>query len=514
MNSIGVENEKGFIRVCIGILAVIAALFLAIIVILSGFNTVVMDLEGKAVFFSEWGYKILLAVFSILLFVFIGKKVGIRISRKVYRILCFFYFFCSVGLIYVLALLPAYDQYFVTSIAAGMLEGDYSEFGPGGYICLFPNNYGFIKYIELVYYFFKDHRYYYLESLNVVYTLGIITCSVRLMKYLFGREKYGVGIMMMLFSPLLFYNTYIYGNNLSLALSLFSILFIVKMQTEENRRWLKALIGILAIVISIMIKTNAIIIMIAEIIYLIAFVIQNRKRNIAYNLITAFMMVLLYFVATKALNDDLHKYTYKEEVGSPMVAWIAMGLQSGGAAEGWYNHFNRDVYWNNNEDVEVAKTLSKQSIKESIDKFASDPLYCFHFFSRKLCSEWANPSFEAFSRMYYSVSNNPNGEHNYPERIAEFLKFSDEESLDMRHKGINFALNVYELVIYIGVLIFLFRKKLSLRNCILLLIFVGGFVFHCFWEAASQYMLPYFLMLFPYSFEGLSELAHFQQDKR
>ena len=38
--------------------------------------------------------------------------------------------------------------------------------------------------------------------------------------------------------------------------------------------------------------------------------------------------------------------------------------------------------------------------------------------------------------------------------------------------------------------------------------FFGGFVFHMFWEAKSEYVLPYFLMLFPYSVRGIGLLVN------
>lgn len=38
--------------------------------------------------------------------------------------------------------------------------------------------------------------------------------------------------------------------------------------------------------------------------------------------------------------------------------------------------------------------------------------------------------------------------------------------------------------------------------------FLGGFLFHIAWEAKSEYVLPYFLMLFPYSVRGVSLLFY------
>ena len=37
-----------------------------------------------------------------------------------------------------------------------------------------------------------------------------------------------------------------------------------------------------------------------------------------------------------------------------------------------------------------------------------------------------------------------------------------------------------------------------------LLTFVGGFIFHSIWEAKCPYTLPYFVILLPYSVQGIS----------
>lgn len=41
----------------------------------------------------------------------------------------------------------------------------------------------------------------------------------------------------------------------------------------------------------------------------------------------------------------------------------------------------------------------------------------------------------------------------------------------------------------------------------LALIFIGGFVFHIFWEGKGQYTIPYFVLLFPYAVMGLDAFS-------
>ena len=41
------------------------------------------------------------------------------------------------------------------------------------------------------------------------------------------------------------------------------------------------------------------------------------------------------------------------------------------------------------------------------------------------------------------------------------------------------------------------RKNISLDIIFLILIFIGGFLFHILWEAKSRYILPYIVILIP-----------------
>lgn len=54
--------------------------------------------------------------------------------------------------------------------------------------------------------------------------------------------------------------------------------------------------------------------------------------------------------------------------------------------------------------------------------------------------------------------------------------------------------------------IFLLEKDFDVDKLIFATIFIGGFIFHIFWEAKGQYALPYFILLFPYAIRGYEVL--------
>lgn len=55
-------------------------------------------------------------------------------------------------------------------------------------------------------------------------------------------------------------------------------------------------------------------------------------------------------------------------------------------------------------------------------------------------------------------------------------------------------------------LVYAVRKHAPFEQLILLIVFLGGFFFHILWEGDSRYVLPYFVMLIPYSVWGMSSI--------
>ena len=48
---------------------------------------------------------------------------------------------------------------------------------------------------------------------------------------------------------------------------------------------------------------------------------------------------------------------------------------------------------------------------------------------------------------------------------------------------------------------------MPLHRLLLPMIFIGGFIFHLFWEAKGQYTITYFALLIPYCAKGLMDMT-------
>ena len=72
-------------------------------------------------------------------------------------------------------------------------------------------------------------------------------------------------------------------------------------------------------------------------------------------------------------------------------------------------------------------------------------------------------------------------------------------------------LNYMQTVILLGVLLFLVLRRRSgnLYELAGAVVFLGGYLFHTFWESSASYTIPYFILLVPYSVCGMAEWAAF-----
>ena len=72
---------------------------------------------------------------------------------------------------------------------------------------------------------------------------------------------------------------------------------------------------------------------------------------------------------------------------------------------------------------------------------------------------------------------------------------------------ITLVLDVVHTMILFGVLLYLAlcMKDFQIREALLMICFIGGYLLHIFWEAKCQYTILFFVLLFPYVFRGYQQ---------
>lgn len=130
---------------------------------------------------------------------------------------------------------------------------------------------------------------------------------------------------------------------------------------------------------------------------IIILIIDMLKNNKVKNIIAVISILLIYICISTGAKLCVEQITgEKIEKGIPMTAYVAMGMQEGKYAPGWYNGYNRKVYKRNNYNYEEANRQSIEDIKERINVFFKDPGYMLKFYGQKILSQWNNPTFQGF----------------------------------------------------------------------------------------------------------------------
>lgn len=385
---------------------------------------------------------------------------------------------------------PRYDPENVLIGARQMRQYNFTSFVRGGYLNSWSSNQSLALFFYLLSFLFGIDNYIALRLLNVVSVMAIFFIVWKMVGELWGKGKraafYSV-ICSACFLPMILYTTFIYGDIYGLCLSVAAIYFQLKYFYDRKYRWM--LLSVLCISLAVQLKMNYLIMAIAMagLIVYDLFLHRYWKKAIMY------MAVFIIGIAgvregTDALLENIVGMEKAE--GVPKEAWIAMGLQDGTRAAGNYNGYNLKVYTENEYDTSLAREESIESIKKSIREFKNNPGYAVNFFAKKIASQWNNPDSMILSNATVKWDG-----------LSWLVNSVEAGGL---RSVLRFFSDIFQVWILLGILCYiLWEKNKSDYEWIFLLVFLGGFVFHLFWEAGSRYAFPYYFLMIPYSCIGL-----------
>ena len=168
-----------------------------------------------------------------------------------------------------------------------------------------------------------------------------------------------------------------------------------------------------------------------------------------------------------------------------------MGLNESWMAPGWYTKLGLETYLNSNFDSTAANKTAKADIGKRLDKFFSDPAYAYDFFSKKIVSQWNEPTYES---IWVSKVKS------HYEEIGSFATSVYDKSWG---QFFDLYFNEYMQLVFVmfsgGILMLFIRKKTNIETILLPLVLLGGFTYHLLFEGKSQYVLTYIILLLPYA---------------
>ena len=518
-------KDNNFITKSLCILMILITGYLFVV---SLFSTVyISEIENIYYIKDNTLVNIILLIALVLISCLLREKIGKLISGNERKMVIVNTLVLGVILTYFVLstrLYPLYDQAKVLNVVKQLCVYDYSGFLPGGYIDRYDVQEGIMLFYYMITRITGVVDITLFQIINVIFVLISNYLIYKITSRLFSCKLGAlIHLALCLFVPQWFYVSFVYGTIPSYMFAILSVyLFILihENQTQannggftgpstafmnarvaKNRRIIKSvcLVFLLAVSISISIalKTNSVIILIAIILVSAYYSIKNGHQIYPVMIITA---LLFYVLSRGAMASSIKDMTYTETQGIPRTGHIAMALmENSDRGPGWYNGYNAEVYEKNNFDTNLANEEAKGEIRNSLNGFKSNPANMISFFSRKIVSQWNEPTFESLFIMYGRDSLiQP------PEWVKAISVPTSKLSATLRE-----ICNIIQLFVIFGALCYftLNFKNVTMDKLTLSVIVLGGFFFHILWEAKSQYILVYFILLIPYAVAGLNDLV-------
>ncbi len=406
--------------------------------------------------------------------------------------------------VYTTQINPEGDQHLLTLAVRGFKYGDYSAFESGGYIETWPNQAGIFLIYYLFSFVFGDNLYLGLQLINVLSVVFVY----KSLSDIAGELKYSNFVRLLIilsafiFPVLIVYCWLIYGNMLGMAFILLSIKYELKY--FENYKVGNLLCSSLFLMIALMAKSFALIYMIGMLIYALFKIIDTKRIKSTLFIVSIIVAFLFQMYIPKMYIQFKTGLDFNQ--GASSFAHIAMGMQEGERCEGWHNKYNYDTYHEVGNNTEVQSELAKKEIDNRLLIFKNDKDYTLKFFSRKIISQWNNPTFEMFYGMdidYGYGFQYRFGDDYISKYIEPFLNLYFETRIQN-------VLNIEQSLIVFGCLLYIIsfslKKDKNMEEMLLPLCFIGGFLFLIIWEAKAQYALFYYVILFLYAILGYREL--------
>jgi len=391
---------------------------------------------------------------------------------------------------------PVYDQSAIYGAAGRLLEGNYFDWKPGEYFSMLSYQNGMVLMMCPFVAVFGENAVLAIQICNVP-VLFLAYFGLAEVSRMFFDEKCGyyTYLGLLLIVPMWTQVTFVYGTIYEVCLAIWAV--YLSFRFEQKNKWRYIAGSGVCIFFAILWKSNAEIFMVA--IILMLFMQAIRKKNLRMLVGAGFVMVC-GLAAIKGAPFVMHLITGEDtKSGIPMTAWLAMGLQESSIAPGWYNEFPVNLYRHVSSDPEVIKDEVWKSFQGSFVLFSEQKEYAVRFFARKLASMWADPAFQFFTTVN---TRNLNGDFSYA--MKDFFYNGG-----IMNTVMYLLLDIMQSIYYFGVVLYLLikRKELKLERAHLIVVFLGGFLFHFIGEAKSHYVVPYYLMLMPYVVQGYREVT-------
>ena len=438
----------------------------------------------------------LLTIGVVTLILYLTKRYWEKFNLKVLTFIAYA-FIIAIGFVWVFSVksVPTADSYVVSNSGFNFANGDYEILQHiEGYFNLYPFQLGFTFLCELYYKITGSDNTLILQAINVLGVCFIFGALQKINRYLFNNDKLQILttiLMMGCIQPIIF-STFVYGNILGYAFSIWAVVF--EMRYIKSGKKYNMFISALLIAIGTLLKLNSMIVLVAMVIIMFVHLLKNRKIFDIVSIISC--VVLVNTLNSVVIMQYENRARIQLSDGVPKICWLNMGLNESSRAPGWYNpNTGPAFYSNNNYDGEIATEKTLVSIKERLEFFIKDPDYTREFFNKKTVSQWNEPTYQSI------WSSQVRG---FIEPVPRFVQniYTGKANIPVTNY-INRYQELIFLFTFISALYMFKNKKLNMLHVSLMLVLLGGFFYHLLFEAKSQYLVVYFVTCVPIAGHGL-----------
>ena len=393
------------------------------------------------------------------------------------------------------------DSFLVTYGAQRAAMGDFAILEES-YFYRFPFQLGYVLYSEL---FFRaanvvlrgepeGYAVIALQELNLFWLLLEYHALSEITGLLFKNVRIRKMLMLLLFGclPPVLTVTFLYGNIPAFSCGALAVwMFLLFMKNGRTR---DGVLCALFLSLAVTLKLNLLIVCVAVGgVWLVMLLKEPNRKSLLCFLLAAVCVLTLPSLPQKIYE---RRVGVKYGDGIPMIAWMAMGFSEGHAAPGWYREdYTVSAFEKNGYNSSATAENARHVLEDRVRFFKANPAQAWDFFSKKLRSQWNEPSYGSLwvNRVFPSYSEKG--------KMYEFLcEKGERETLAL--------MNQYQQFVFLGLLFGIIRlwRKRDIRRCLLPLILLGGLLYHLLFEAKSQYAMPYFVLIMPIAAYGLFTL--------
>lgn len=493
---------------------IVTGLFAVVIVylfLLAGLSSTAIDAAERSYLVYDSVLLNLLASGLLILFLFGAKTLckkynipgrfkGFPKGKRLVHIILVAAFVADLAFIFCMGRSPRADQFDVCKVAFDMSQNDFSAMDTAGYLSVNTNQAGIILLLYFLGKIFGHYNYTVFQIINVLAVFLMTKCFIKI----FGERDYsktraiGIVVLRVLFLPIVFYTTFIYGTIIGLTFALYGFRFLILFKHKRKVRYL--VFTFLCIFMAITVKQNYAIFAIALGLYAAYLMIRDGRKSL--HLLAALAAVVAATLLNGVALNGAYKAISGKTLGEGMSPWafVNMGLREGSPLyDGWFDNSQSTyrAYLNSGYNTDAHERVSVEGVKESVDRFAKDPGYAVRFFAGKNASQWNNPGFQGWWINYAMPAD---GVVKTPEWLENLMSIQNYNDYVFPY------LDRLQFIILMGVVLYLVLDRGHEDKYLFFMItFLGGFIFHTVWEAKAQYTFVFFVLLLPMAVDGYLE---------